>query len=153
MMQNRVVTFTMPTYYYFFSLGYGTGSSRKSSYVKQPLLQQRVNLPVHYGHGHGLRGGGGGGTGDRVSNGVAGLTNGTGGNQVVGGGSHVVDGGSSRGSSSNHHTETMTGNVGSSSTSSGGNSGDERWYDLTSFVEFRVHLEFKIIILKLINIS
>ena len=133
-----------------FSLGYGTGSSRKSSYVKQPLLQQRVNLPVHYGHGHGLRGGGGGGggTGDRV----AGLTNGNGGNQVVGGGSHVVDGGSSRGSSSNHHTETMTGNVGSSSTSSGGNSGDERWYDLTSFVEFRVHLEFEIVILMLIDI-
>ena len=42
----------------------------------------------------------------------------------------------------------MTGNVGSSSTSSGGNSGDERWYDLTSFVEFRVHLEFKIVILR-----
>ena len=104
-------------YIYFFSspslsgkkIGYGTGSSRKSSYVKQPLLQQRVNLPVHYGH-NGLRGFDGK-------------------NQVVSGtgsGTHV--------GSNNHHTETMTGNVGSSSTSSGGNSGDERWY-VTSFVK------------------
>ena len=124
---------------FFFSPGYGTGSSRKSSYVKQPLLQQRVNLPVHYGHSHGLRGGGGGViASDRVSNGVAGLSNGVGSNQVVSGNHGGVD---SHGSSNNHHTETMTGNVGSSSTSSGGNSGDERWYDLTSFVECgRVHL-------------
>ena len=53
---------------------------------------------------------------------MAGLSNGGG---VVG---NVGNG------NNNHHTETMTGNVGSSSTSSGGNSGDERWY-VTSFVK------------------
>ena len=57
------------------------------------------------------------------TNGVAGLSNGGG-----------VVGNVGNGNSNNHHTETMTGNVGSSSTSSGGNSGDERWY-VTSFVK------------------
>ena len=52
-------------------------------------------------------------------NGVAGVANG-GGVGTVGNGN------------TNHHTETMAGNAGSSSTSSGGNSGDERWY-VTSF--------------------
>ena len=62
-----------------------------------------MNLPVHYGH-NGLRGFDGK-------------------NQVVSGTGGTLVG------SNNHHTETMTGNAGSSSTSStGGNSGDERWY-------------------------